>query len=345
MSKIEDLSSPNNDRLGPVEREVQELKRENNKQKQMDYLLRRAVEYERDDQRDDDVSNDHGIRLFARQKHKPLWRILATLLALTILYSTQLIALYNLNRGSSLLDTNVLVKWLERGLWANSGIAMDPSDTLTQRVRAVLHGSEISVFELKDYGFCLTPSGQSDVIFNVVVGLVMIYLFLFFDVWFVIFDMPLTRNYLNERHGLVMLLGVFWLVLINSAVITWLGVVSGFAVIANSGDFYSVLFQSLQLFIILVIDDTILPAIRFVTEEAGRLDEYGNLQEKELHALTHGSQYYKPGYGHSFVRLWRNGDGKLRKCLAMLSFLVMITIIVAPAVTTVVYAVNALKFC
>lgn len=332
------------DRLGPVEREVMALKEARQSDQQIDYLLRRAMEYERTDQRDDDLANDHGIRLFSRQKNKSLVRILLTLLVLTAIYGIQLVALYNLNRSSAMLDTNVLVKWLERDLWSNPNIAMHPSSTLTQRVRGALNGSEVSVFDLRAYDFCLTPRGQYEVVFNIVIGLLMIYMFLFFDLWFVVFDMPLTKNKPYERHGVVMLLGVFWLVLMNSAVVTWLGVVSGFAVLANSGDFYSVLFQSLQLFIVLVIDDTVLPAVRFLVEEMGRLDEYGELKTEELHSLTHGSQYYKPGYGHSFVRLWRHGTG-LNKFLAVVSFAVMVTIIVAPAVTTVVYATQALRFC
>jgi len=325
--------------LGEIEQEVQALEGKSEDEK-IEYLLNRAKLSEREYQRDDDIARDHGIRLFSRQKNQSLGRIILTLTLLTIIYGVQLVALYNLNRASSTVDVNVVIKWLERGEWKSTDTRIDVDDTrnLPDQVRLVVGGSEMDIFQMKNLKFCLTPLGGVDMFFNIGVGLIMIYLFLFFDLWFVIFDMPLTRNWIYEKHGAVMLFGVVWLVIMNSAVITWLGVVSGFSVIANSGDFYSVLFTSLQLFIILVIDDTVLPAIRFLVEENGRLDKYGNLKDEYLLQLTHGSQYYKPGYGHSIVRNLRNDPSLINRLIAIFAIVLMSTIIIAPAVVTIVFA-------
>jgi hypothetical protein len=266
---------------------------------------------------------------------------------LTGVYGIQLVALYNLNRGSTTVDANTAVKWLERGEWGSKNPAINVADTrnLPSQVRLLVDGSEFDIFDTKSYGFCLNPSGQLDTFFNIFVGLIMIYLFLFFDLWFVVFDMPLTRNWAYEPHGVVMLIGVIWLVLMNSAIITWLGVISGFSVIANSGDFYSVLFTSLQLFIILVVDDTVLPAIRFLVEENGRLDQYGNLQPKFLKLVTHGSQYYKPGYGHRMFKVMLEDPNKAQRVLAFVAFFALLTIIIAPAVATIVKAAMTFESC
>jgi len=330
---------------GEIEREVLEVMNKSDEDK-LAYLLERTKLSEREDQRDDDLARDHGIRLFSRQKKQGLGRILLTLFLLSLIYGIQLVALYNLNRASSFIDTNVIVKWIERGEWGSKNPAIDVNDltNLPDQVRNLVGGSEMDIFDMKTFGFCLTRRGGVDMFFNIGVGLIMIYLFLFFDLWFVIFDMPLTRNWINEPHGAIMLFGVVWLVILNSAVITWLGVVSGFSVIANSGDFYSVLFTSLQLFIIVVIDDTVLPAVRYLVEELGRLDAYGNLETQYLVALTHGSQYYKPGYGHSIVRNLKD-PSIINRLIAILAILLMSTIIIAPAVTTIVRAALTFEQC
>jgi len=332
---------------GTVEQAVEKLLNKSDEEK-LKFLLDRAKTAEREDQRDDDIGRDHGVRLFTRQKKQGLCRIFTTLFLLSLVYGVQLVALYNLNRAASSLDTNVIVKWLERGDWAFVGTSINVTDVrnLPGQVRTVVDGSEISVFDMTAYGFCLTRYGALNTFFNVSVGLTMIYLFLFFDLWFVIFDMPLTKNRPGEPHGVVMLLGTLWLVLMNSAVITWLGVISGFSVIANSADFYSVLFTSLQLFIILVIDDTVLPAVRFFVEEFGRLDEHGDFKEGVLMKLTHGSQYYKPGYGHSIAKILADKqEGMFVKSTAVFALVTMSTIIIAPAVATIVYAANTFKSC
>lgn len=331
--------------LGEVEAEVLALQDKSDDEK-LAYLLERAKLSEREDQRNDDIERDHGIRLFSRQKNQSLTRILVTLFLLTCVYGIQLVALYNLNRASSYLDANVAVKWMERGLWGTRNPLIDIEDTrnLPDNVRLAVGGSEMDIFDFKTFGFCLTPRGRVDFFFNIAVGLIMIYLFLFFDMWFVIFDMPLTRNFITERHGAIMLIGVVWLVIMNTAVITWLGVISGFSVLANAGDFYSVLFTSLQLFIILVIDDTVLPAIRFLIEENGRLDPYGNLSDEALKSLTHGTQYYKPGYGHSITRNLR-GESKINRFIAVLAIFLMSTIITAPALVTIVRAALTFDSC
>lgn len=331
--------------LGEIEAEVAGLMDKSDDEK-IAYLLERTKLSEREDQRDDDVARDHGIRLFSRQKKQGLVRIIVTLFLLTLIYGVQLVALYNLNRASASVDVNVIVKWIERGEWNNKNSFIEENNvgTLPDQIRALVGGSEMSIFDMKTYGFCLTPRGGLDMFFNIGVGLIMIYLFLFFDLWFVIFDMPLTRNWIYEEHGFIMLVGVVWLVLMNSAVITWLGVVSGFSVIANSGDFYSVLFTSLQLFIVLVIDDTVLPAVRFLVEELGRLDAYGNLETEYLLKITHGSQYYKPGYGHSIMRNLKE-PSIITKAIAVLAIILTSTIIIAPAVTTIVYAALTFEQC
>jgi hypothetical protein len=330
---------------GPIELEVEGVMNKGDEEK-IAYLLDRAIQREREDQRDDDCARDHGIRLFSRQKSQGLGRICMTLFLLTLIYLVQFVALYNLNRQSSFVDTNVLVKWLERGTWKANDARIQLNNTfdLPNQVRTVVEGSTLDIFDLKAYQFCLTKAGQLDVFFNVGIGLIMIYLFLFFDLWFVVFDMPLVHNDINETHGFVMLMGVLWLVLLNSGVITWLGVISGFSVIANSGDFYSVLFTSLQLFIVLVIDDTVLPAVRFLIEEAGNLDSNGDLLPDQLDKLTHGSQYYKPGYGHRFVKNFLS-TSFVMKITSALAFIMMSTIIIAPAVTTIVFAVRTFNSC
>lgn len=330
---------------GEIEQEVMALEGKSDDDK-LNFLLKRAKLAEREDQREDDVSRDHGIRLFSRQKNQGLCRIFTTLSLLTAVYCIQLVALYNLNRASSIVDVNVVVKWLERGEWGSKNSIVNISDVrfLPDQVRTVVGGSEMNIFDMKNYGFCLTRVGGVDNFFNIGVGLIMIYLFLFFDLWFVVFDMPLTRNFIWEKHGAVMLLGTVWLVFLNSAVITWLGVISGFSVIANAGDFYSVLFTSLQLFIILVIDDTVLPAIRFLIEENNRLDQYGNLLDEHLINLTHGTAYYKPGYFH---HVFRNltGSSTINRVIAVVAIVLTLTIIVAPAVVTIVYTANTFSQC
>jgi hypothetical protein len=348
-AQVEDLKGgggdPTTSDIGEIETAVKALQDKSDDEK-VEWLLTRAKGSEREDQRDNDVSADHGIRLFSRQKKQSLLRILTTLLLLTIVYGIQLVALYNLNRASSYQDVNVIVKWLERGVWSCRNPAIDVTDhmNLPAKVRDLVGGSEMNIFDMKLYGFCLSKRGQIDIFFNIGIGLIMIYLFLFFDLWFVIFDMPLTRNWVSEPHGVIMILGVLWLVVMNAAIITWLGVVSGFSVIANAADFYLVLFTSLQLFIIVVIDDTVLPAVRFLIEEFGRLDPLGNLQDEYLQLVTHGSQYYKPGYGHSIVKNL-TGPVMVNRVIAFIALILMSTIIVAPAVVTIVFAALTFEAC
>ena len=346
LAKIGDARDATFNVKGPVELEVEVVRNQPDEEK-IQYLLSRALIREKEEQRDDDVDRDHGIRLFSRQKKYGLARIWFTLIVLTLVYSIQLVALYNLNRDAASLQADQFASWLERGLFLSTDANVNVSDTfyLINQVRATFGGTAIQIVNLPNYPFCLTYKGFIYVLFNVGVGLVMIYLFLFFDLWFVVFDMPLTRNWASERHGFSMLFGVIWLVLINSAVITWLGVVSGYSVIANAGDFYQVLFTSLQLFIVLVIDDTVLPAVRFFIEEAGRLDAFGNLKNEELNFLTHGSQYYKPGYGHNFVRNFNDKAHTATRILAFIAFIVMSTIIFAPAIVTIVNVSNSFKRC
>ena len=332
--------------LGEVEQEIVELEGKSDDDK-LNYLLDRAKLSEREDQRDDDIQRDHGIRLYSRQKNQSLGRILMTLFLLTVIYGVQLVALYNLNRASTIIDSNTIVKWLERGDWGTESPLIVVNDTrnLPDQVRLVVGGSEMDLLDMQSKGFCLTRKGGVDLFFNIGNGLIIVYLFLFFDMWFVIFDMPLTRNWIHEKHGAVMLLGEVWLVLMNAAVITWLGVISGFSVLANSADFYSVLFTSLQLFIILVIDDAVLPAIRFFVEENGRLDTFGNLRDNFLMQLTHGSQYYKPGYGHSIARNLRTDPSAVHRAIALLSIFLLSTIISAPLIVTIAYAATTFRQC
>ena len=155
-------------------------------------------------------------------------------------------------------------------------------------------------------------------------------MFIFADLWRVVFDTTITRSFPGDPYFHVVTLGAFWLVLMNSAILTWLGIESGFSVVSSAGEFKDVLFNSLANFIILELDDQALPLVRFIVEEVGHLDHEGWLKRDQLDKLTHGSQYYKPGYGTHWGHTIRHAPSRLLRAVAVIMVPIALGIVVVP---------------
>jgi len=317
------------------------------KAEKLDALLKHEVRKERLKQRSQDEDLDHPIALYSRQKKREPRVLLATLAGLTFIHGVQLVALYNYNALSGVILTETVNDYIERRYWFTNNATLQQANpaVLHREVRLLLGGSEIPVVgSMQKFGFCLTPEGYSAAIFDTVVGLFFIYLFIFADVWKVVFNTIITRNFPEDPNFKLSLSGSFWLVCLNAAILTWLGVESGFAVIASHGDFYSVLFNALNIFIILAIDDTVLPLLRFLVEDWGHLDAQGEMSDERLKLITHGTQYHKPGYGQHWVANLHEGVLGLR-VVAVLNILVVLAIIIAPLAVTISKAASTFVKC
>lgn len=326
---------------------VHKLLKQGTEEEKLQFLLSEALDEDRKGQRDDDVGDDNGIKLFARQKkqsRRMKWFVLA---ALTWIYAIQLVALYNLGRFARIVYDDSLVYWIDKGHIDNYKVPHPRTNVtgIPNIVRETLGKSSTPYESLYDLGYCLTPTGEFEFAFNVGSGLFMIYLLIFQDIFNVIFDMPVTRNFPWERpDGVMMLLGEMWLVALNAAVLCWLGVVAGQYIISNAGSFPDVLNQVLNVFIVVAIDEQVLPLIRAWSEEANHLDMWGNLNSEQLDLLTHGSQYYKPGYGHNWMAKFRSKD-LIFKVLPLSLLLIGMTIVIAPAVAISLQTSIALRAC
>ena len=159
-----------------------------------------------------------------------------------------------------------------------------------------------------------------------------------------VMDMPLARNFTGEPHAAIMYAGIFWVVSLNSAILTWLGVVAGQIIISNCGSFFDVLNTSLSVFIVLQIDDQVLPFTRWMVEVRGETDHKGVLPDNVLRRLTHGNQYYKPGYGHDWSKKLRDKRFVVR-LLPIPLFIIVTAIIAVPAAATIAQAVLYLQIC
>jgi hypothetical protein len=162
--------------------------------------------------------------------------------------------------------------------------------------------------------------------------------------------MPLARSFPDREgfKGLMMLFCNLVMVAANSAILAWLGVIAGQLVNSNCGSFAQVLNASLSVFIILQIDDEVLPFVRFWAEERGYLSRTGDLHSEQLNRLTFGNQYYKPGYAHYALNNAMLG-GKERniilRILAVILSCVTIAIVVIPAAVTIAEASASFARC
>ena len=266
---------------------------------------------------------------------------------LTIIHGIQIIALYNYNALSGVILTDSINDYVEREYWLSYNQTFNQLDAAEKHlaIRDLIGKSEVNVMSsMKDNGFCLSYDGFLVALFNLVVGLFFIYLFIFADIWKVIFATVITRNFPSDPNFKLSLGGAFWLVCLNAAILTWLGVESGFSVVASHGDFYTVLFNSLSIFIILSLDETVLPLVRFFIEDFGHVDIHGELDDERLALITHGGQYHKPGYGQHWIRNLTQGHIALR-AVAFMNLLVAGTIVIAPLAVTINYASNTLVRC
>lgn len=311
----------------------------------IEYLINEAKAHPRRSQRDADTSRDHGLSLFSRQKRKPRSHIFYCLISLTAVYGIQLVVLYNLWRLARYVKAGSLTEWIERDVIRNDQLQNSTIGSLNADIRELIGSSEVDFINLPALGFCFSPDGYNEAIFNIGSGMLLIYLFLFFDFWNVIMSTTLTRSFPKEKNGLIMIFGELWLVFVNAAVIIWLGVVAGYSVLAAAGDFYTITQSSLELFIVLLIDETVLPAVRFVIEEKNYINPVsGELSDQRLLDVTHGKQYYKPGYGHRFLENFKSPNPVI-KIVAIIAFTVMLFIVIGPFIIVLFDAIASIKLC
>lgn len=273
------------------------------------------------------------ISLFSRQKKRSRGVIFATMVLCLGLHLVQFLALANYNRLKTTVTVDDWGNLVEQGLISSTIPAIEfaaPGNASTN-IRELVQGSEFSSRDAPLLGFCVTATGQSFVGTNIVIGIGFVYLFIFQDLWRVIFSTTVTRSFPpgtvgikeNEPNWQIMIFGVLLLVIVNAAIQAWLGVEAGFSVIASGGSFRDILFNSLSIFIILKLDDVSLPLVRYLIEDWGSVDQYGNLDKERLDLLTHGSQYYKPGYGIHWGSHLMSGSILLRIisfCCLLLAF-------------------------
>ncbi len=321
--------------------------KEMTKDEWVDFMIEDYKLLERREQRADDVGRDNGLRLFSRQKKQSKCTILLTLFLLTLVYVLQLICMYNLFRQARSTKTLTLAEWFERGYIKSPDVAVTEPDLIHHVIRTLAKNVEGDTFDLDVLNLpllnaCFTRTGYFSAVFNVVAGLVLIYAFLFFEMWSFIMDTPITRSFPGrERNGIIMVIGELWLVILNSAIVVWLGVISGYTVLASCLDFFTIMNTAFSLFIIIAIDDTVVPGIRFLVEEHGHIDiATGELKEYQLRLLTHGKQYYKPGYGQRWTINFRNPNILLR-LVSFFMFIITISIVLVPFA---IIAFNASSF-
>lgn len=255
----------------------------------------------------------------------------------------QLIALANVTDRAGWLYETKIANYLERGSWLSPGLVFG-SENVTEVVHQFVDASEIRLFGRMPSDFCLSAQGYQSTIFNLVCGVLLVYLFIFADMWKVIWNTTITRQFPSDPNYLLMMVGTVLLICENAAILTWLGVESGLSVIANSGEFFTVLLDSLVIFIILSLDDYVLPLVRFIVEEAGWMNPSGDMMEERLTLLTHGSQYYKPGYGHHWAHALCH-DNCLKRTVAFFNIWITLAIVVAPLVNTIYVAINSFAPC
>lgn len=279
-------------------------------------------------------------------------KLLLALFLLTVIHMIQIGAMYNLTGLSSYLVTDKIAVMLERGDWATTNTMLfaakaDPS-TFPNKIHGYFNTSEIVLANsgvMTQHGFCLTETGYMETIFNIASGLFLVYMFIFADLWRVIFATTITRNYSEDPHFKLMLAGVVWLIVLNSVILAWLGVESGFSVVTSAGEFSSVIFNSLANFLILSLDDEVLPLLRFILEENGKMDEEGWMGRKQLDLLTHGAQYYKPGYGQHWIKTLTSAPSPLLRLVALINIPIALGIVIAPLGFVIYTAVNTYVVC
>jgi len=313
-----------------------DTEREMSKDELLDLMLKEYKLSGRRSQRRDDTDGDNGLRLFSRQKNQSRCVIFSALLLLTAVYALQLVCMYNLFKQARNTTTLTLAQWFERGYLISPKVVTTDPEVLHASLRQLAKSIEgdtfdIDVLNLPKIEACFTPVGYTNAVYNVAAGLVLMYAFLFFEMWCFIMQTSITRSFPGrERNGLIMILGEIWLVLLNSAVVVWLGVICGYTVLASCVDFYLIMNTAFQLFIIIAIDDTILPGVRYLVEEHGHIDVVsGELKEDQLKLLTHGKQYYKPGYGHRWAKNFRNPSMFFR-VIAYIMFVITVSIVFVP---------------
>jgi hypothetical protein len=187
---------PTEDPQTELEKTVIQLAQKGTSDEKVNFLLLQALDGERSEQRNDDISRDHGIRLMARQKKQTYGRICFVFISLCLIYALQLVVLYNLGRFSKTVSTDTMTEWIERKQWKNKFITNYTVDDLPDQVRAVFGRSSVDYAFLDELGFCMTASGVFEVVFNVGSGLFLIYLFIFSDV-VCFFSPPSKQNKKN----------------------------------------------------------------------------------------------------------------------------------------------------
>ena len=348
-TELVDYKDKTQDPYGATFHEVANLKKSGmDVQNQLDYLYEHLLEGEIWENREDEASRDLGIRLFARQKKQSVGVICLAFWAVEFIYIVQLVVLYNLGRFNSKMGADRMVAYVERLMFSNYLVLHDPhapSDALYSTIVATFNGSTINFMNLYDKGYCLTNAGTYEAAFNVVAGLWLVYLFIFHDIFDIVFYMPLTRSFPGkEAKAPLMLLGTMLLVMTSAAIYVWLGVIAGQTVNANVGSFVDVLQSALSVFIVLQIDDQVLPFIRWFIEERGQLDEWGDLKIEQLRLLYHGAQYHRPGYGHNWITKMRNPNLVLR-LLPIPLLLFSMSLVAVPLSVSIAQAAQALKHC
>lgn len=269
---------------------------------------------------------------------------------LTLVHLIQIGAMYNLTGLSSYVVTDKIAIMLERGDWRSTDPVLLAAQQNASAFPDVVHGyfnsSEIRLpGAMREFGFCLSSTGYMEVVFNIAVGLFLVYMFIFADLWRVVFAMTVTRSLPGDPNLKLVLLGVVWLIVLNSLILAWLGAESGLSVVASGGEFSTVLFNSLTNFIILSLDDGVLPLLRFVLEENGHMDLDGFMGRKQLDLLTHGAQYYKPGYGAQWANTIRHAPQPVIRAIAIINIPIVLSIVLVPLGISVASAVNSYEIC
>lgn len=256
--------------------------------------------------------------------------------------------MYNLNGLSFVVVTDQIDKLVASARWIpkqNPELSLYPRAILQDKLHGFFNGSEIPLAGLFDkYQFCLSEVAYFETIFNICSGLVLVFMFIFADLWRIVFSATITRSFPGDPHNRLIPLGAFYLACFQAVILTWLGVESGFSVVASAGDFSNVLYNSLANFIILSLDDQAMPFLRFIFEENGNLNHEGFLERPVLDSLTHGTQYFKPGYGVNWIKTIRTAPF-VSRVIAVCAIPVVLTIVVAPLGVVIHFAVVSYARC
>jgi hypothetical protein len=338
---------PTLDHYSPDERAIFNLAEKSSEEEKINFLLGNAIESERLGQRDDDEGNDHGIRLMSRQKYQSWKRVMFVFLSLNWIYGVQLVVEYNLGKHVGDVNVNDMIVWIETKRWTNPTIVPFPNSSheIESTLRQSFQGSKIKYDQLYDLGWCLTSTGKFEAAFNVATGLVICYLFIFGDLFNVVMYMPLVRSFPQEPKGAFMLFANVWMVVLNGVVLTWLGVIAGEAVNGHASDFTSIINVALSVFIVVAIDNEVLPTIRALAEEFGYMDYRGVMNAEQLDRLTFGNQYYKPGYGHGWTHRFFEAPTPALRIIPIVLLLITIAIIITPGAIVASRAWNYLVPC